>query len=288
MDTRFLESFIAVVDQGSIAAAARTLNVTPAAVAQRVRALENEIGSALVSRTGRTVSPTEAGLAILDRARSLTRDVRDLQALASGNEPMGELRIGATSTGVSGLLPPVLSTLSKRYPAMKVSLRRGHSSELYRHVLDRQVDVAMVTAPNFSLPKACDWCEIRREPLVLITPKPIHTADPSAILRTEPFIRYNQGRWGSTNIANYLREVGVRPEERFELDTLDAIVNMVSRGLGVSLIPDFAPPWPEGLSISKTLIADTKHERQIGLIWLRASARLRLIRAFVQEFSESS
>jgi DNA-binding transcriptional LysR family regulator len=288
MDMHFLESFVVVVDQGSIAAAARNLNLTPATVAQRLRALETEIGCALVARSGRTVSPTEAGYAILDRARTLTRDVRDLQAMASGNEPVGELRVGANSTAVSGLLPPVLSTLSNRYPAIKATLRRDHSSALYEQILDHRVDVAMITEPNFALSKACAWREIRCEPLVLITPKEMAVSTPKTALRTQPFIRYNQGRWGRANIANYLRDIGVRPEAGYELDSLDAIAIMVSSGLGVSLIPDFAPPWPEGLHIAKTPIAGQKYQRRIGMIWLRASARLRLIRAFVEEFSTPS
>jgi DNA-binding transcriptional LysR family regulator len=288
MDMHFLESFIVVVDQGSIAAAARNLNLTPATVAQRLRALETEIGCALVARSGRTVSPTEAGYAILDRARTLTRDVRDLQAMAAGTEPVGELRVGANSTAVSGLLPPVLSTLSNHYPAMKVVLRRGHSSALYEQVLDRRIDVAMITEPNFVLPKACAWREIRCEPLILITPKKVAVPTPKPALRTQPFIRYDQGRWGRATIANYLRDIDVRPDAGYELDSLDAIAIMVSRGLGVSLIPDFAPPWPEGLEIIKTPIAGRKYQRRIGMVWLRASARLRLIRAFVEEFSTSS
>jgi DNA-binding transcriptional LysR family regulator len=286
MDTRFLESFVAVVEEGSIAAAARLLNVTPAAVAQRVHALEDEIGSALLARSGRTVAPTEAGTAILERARMLAREARDLQALAAGEAAAGELRVGANSTGVSGVLPPVLARLNARYPAMKVVLGRGHSSGLYRDVMDGAADVAMITEPSFALPKACGWRRIRREPLVMLTSKGMkgQAADPVDVLRREPFIRYNQGRWGRANIANYLRAEGLRPEERFELDTLDAIAIMVDRGLGVSLIPDFAPPWPQGLKLDKTPVGGDEYARFIGLVWRRASPRLSLIQAFVAEF----
>jgi len=149
--------------------------------------------------------------------------------------------------------------------------------------------VVLVRAqPSFTLPKACSWRPVRQEPLLLIAPGGTNVSRPKSVLRTQPFIRYNQGRWGRTNIANYLRDIGVRAEERFELDTLDAIVIMVSRGLGVSLIPDFAPPWPEGLEIVKKPILDKKYERGIGFVWLRASPRLRLIRAFVDAFSTSA
>lgn len=75
MDTRFVESFVTVVEKGSIAEAARRLNLTPAGVAQQIRAIEREIGKPIVMRTGRTVVPTEIGIAMLDRARALLRHV---------------------------------------------------------------------------------------------------------------------------------------------------------------------------------------------------------------------
>src|SRR4051794_40015393 len=65
MDTRFLDAFLMAVDCGSIAEAARRLNLTAAGVAKRIRALEREIGAVLVTRSGRTVRPTGAGAAIV-------------------------------------------------------------------------------------------------------------------------------------------------------------------------------------------------------------------------------
>ena len=95
MDTQFLETLKIVIDSGSFAEAGRQLNLTPAAVAQRVRAVEVEIGTALVSRFGRTVQPTAAGAAITARIGSLLGQVRDLKALAAGELVIGELRLGA-------------------------------------------------------------------------------------------------------------------------------------------------------------------------------------------------
>src|SRR3989449_7517315 len=90
MDTRFLDSFVTVVDGGSIAEAARRLNLTPAAVAQRIRALEGEIGSRLLLRSGRNVKPTEAGAAILGRARNILGEARDLKSIAATDRLTGE------------------------------------------------------------------------------------------------------------------------------------------------------------------------------------------------------
>src|SRR5262249_39946743 len=104
MDTRFLESFVAVVDNGSIAEAARRLNLTPTAVAQRIRTLETEVGSRLIIRSGRTVTSTEAGTVILDRARNVLGEVRDLKSAAASDRASGQLRLGAVPSMLAGLV----------------------------------------------------------------------------------------------------------------------------------------------------------------------------------------
>ena len=91
MDTRFLETFLMAVDNGSIAEAARRLNLTAAAVAKRIRALENEIGAVLLTRSGRTIRPTRAGAAIIDRARHFMVEARDFRSIAAIDRPSGQL-----------------------------------------------------------------------------------------------------------------------------------------------------------------------------------------------------
>ena len=100
METQFLHTFVTVVDQGSMAAAARVLNITPAAVAQQLRTLEREIGAPLIARVGRTVSVTEEGSRILERSRELLRQVADLRSVAIDTQVSGELRLGACQTAL--------------------------------------------------------------------------------------------------------------------------------------------------------------------------------------------
>jgi DNA-binding transcriptional LysR family regulator len=116
MDSRFLESFLIVVDNGSIAEAARRLNVTAAGVPQRIRALETDIGARLIVRSGRRVRPTEAGMAILARSRRVLTDLRDLKSIAMSDRRSGELRLGVTGASTSGLLPGIPTLLTTRYP----------------------------------------------------------------------------------------------------------------------------------------------------------------------------
>lgn len=281
MDTQFLQSFVAVAEHGSMAEAARRLNLTPAAVAQRIKALEAEIGSPLIKRSGRTTRPTEGGVAILERARQILRDVRDLNTIAGGPIVAGELRIGAISTALTGLLPDVLAEMIERYPGVEIYLEPGVSIELYQKVLDGELDAAVIIRPNFPIPKACAFTVIREEPLIVIAPRSVSPRDPLELLRTQPFIRYDRKHWGGRTADEYLRRVGIEPTERFELDALEAIAILVDRGLGVSLIPDWTPPWHEGLSLLKIPLPPPIPQRFVGIVRLTGSPRTRSVNAFI-------
>jgi DNA-binding transcriptional LysR family regulator len=282
MDTRFLETFVAVVEHGSIAEAARRLNLTAAAVAQRIQALEGEIGVELLSRSGRTVGPTEAGTAILDRARKFIVEVRDLKVVAARETPAGEFRLGVIQTVLSGLLPGILSLLTEKYPQIAVSISRETAAELYAKVLDGELDAAIFPQPSFAIPKTCDWRLLRREALIVLAPASELRRDPHAILASCPFIRQNRNSWAGRLIDAYLRKARIRPHERFEIDGFEPIAIMVDRGLGVSLVHDWAPPWPEGLSLAKIPVPANPFDRQIGVLWMRATVRIHLVRAFLE------
>lgn len=283
MDVRFLDSLVTVFERGSIAEAARYLNLTAAGVAQRIRALEAEIGVSLVARSGRTVRPTAAAVAILDRARNIQREVRDLKSVAAGGTLTGELILGVMPTALSGLIPNILGQFAKTHPQIEVRIIRNTSAEIYRQVLDGQVDAAITSYPPFAVPKTCEWVQLREEPFVVITPAAMRARHPHAILADEPFIRLDRKVYAGQRIDSYLRKIGIRPNERFELDGLEAIVIMVDRGLGVTLLPDWAPPWPEGLSLRKLPLPTRSFTRRIGVLWTRASLRAGIIRAFAQE-----
>jgi DNA-binding transcriptional LysR family regulator len=80
-----------------------------------------------------------------------------------------------------------------------------------------------------------------------------------------------------------MRKVGIAPRERFELNALNAIAVMVDRGLGVSLVPDWAPPWPEGLNLARLPLPQESVPRRIGVIWSRGTVRMRLVQVLLQE-----
>ncbi len=283
MDTQFLNTFVVVADRGSMAAAARVLNITPAAVAQQIRTLERELGAPLIARAGRTVSLTEEGSRILQRARDLLRDVADMRSIANDSEVSGELRLGACPTALAGMLPDILARMVDKFPQINVFIRPGYSAELYRAVEAGELDAALVLQAPYILPKTCDWQLLREEPLVMIAPARMAGRDPHDLLRTEPLIRYDRNQWGGRVADEYLRAAGIVPRERFELNGLNAIAVMVDRGLGVSLVPDWARPWPEGLELVRIPLPLPSEPRRIGMVWSRSSVRIRLVTVLLQE-----
>jgi len=283
VDTEFLKTYVAVADHGSMAAAARLLNITPAAVAQQIRTLEREIGASLIARVGRTVSVTEAGARMLQRARDLLRDFDSLRAVATDDPVAGELRLGACPTAMSGMLPDILALMVETFPRIKVFIRPGYSAELYRAVDSADLDAALVLQAPYALPKTCDWQLLREEPLIVIAPHNAPSRDPHELLATQPLIRYDRNQWGGRLADEYLRMAQIVPHERFELNALHAIAVMVDRGLGVSLVPDWAQPWPEGLRLLRLPVPVAFDSRRIGAVWSRSTIRLRLVRVFLQQ-----
>lgn len=283
METQFLNTFVTVVDRGSMAAAARLLHITPAAVAQQIRTLERELGAPLIARAGRTVSVTEEGARILQRARDLLRGVADLRSVANESGMAGELRLGACPTALGGLVPDILARMVAKFPEINVFIKPGYSADLYGAVESGDLDAAMVLQAPFSLPKTCDWQLLREEPLVVLAPARMAGADPHQLLREEPLIRYDRHEWGGRQADEYLRKAGIVPRERFELNALNAIAVMVDRGLGVSLVPDWAKPWPEGISVVRIPLPEPSEPRRIGMVWSRASVRLRQVNVLLDE-----
>jgi DNA-binding transcriptional LysR family regulator len=287
MDSQYLESYLTVVEHGSIAEAARRLGLTPSTVAQRVRALEYEIGEPLLERAGRTVTPTPSGRAILQHARVLLRVVAELSNLAheatqAHGTLTGELRLAAIPTAITGLLPPILDRLRQRYPRLFVHIVPGSSVEVYDRVVKGEIDAGILVKPPFLLSKAYAFDSWREEPLLLIAPLEMAGRDPIDLLSTEPFIRMDRTNWAGRVVDDYLSQLHIAPKEARELSSLEAIAVMVARGAGVALVPDWTPPWPEGLKLARMSLPNATR-RQIGFLTRQTLSPHPVITAFARE-----
>ncbi len=284
MNTEFLHNFLAVLEHGSIAEAARRLSLTPAAIAQQIRVLEREMGAPLVVRAGRHVVATAAGERVAAQAGDVLAHINAMrEAVLDQEELAGELRLGAGPTALTGIAPDLLSALIKRYPGINVVLQPGYSVDMHPAVLKGTLDAAIVMASPAPLPKLLHWQLLREEPLGVLAPAHLAGSDPHELLRTEPFIRYGRHEWGSQLSDRYLRENGITPHERFELNSLSSIAVMVDRGLGVALVPEWIRPWPEGLRLVHLPLPRASEPRRMGLIWSHTTQRMRLVEALRDE-----
>lgn len=281
METRFLETFLIVVQQGSLAEASRRLGVTPAAVSQRIQTLEDEIGLPLLVRSGRRVKPTEAGIAIVEKSRRILSEVRQLKGLAHDDQAFGELRLGAISTALTGMLPEALRKVFDMAPGVDIFLLPGTSAELYNGILEEKIDAAILVKPPFPLPKTLRWDLIRSEVFVLLAPPELAHVPATELLREQPFIRYDRSNWGGRLADTYLQSLRIMPREWLELDSLEAIAVMVEAGLGVSLMPDWRSSVFENLKIARLPLRNAPH-REIGLLRPRNMPSSRLVEAVLE------
>ena len=282
METSYLQSFMLVVETGSMAEAARRLHITAAAVAQQMRILEKEFKTPLLTRAGRTVVPTPAGHRLKQSAPTLLRELANAHTLVNNDGTSGELVIGTINTALHSLLPDILADFVKQCPDVKVYLQSATTNQLYEAVQQGDIDAAVCLYPAFPLAKTFDWTLLREEPLILLAPKHLAHLDPHELLRTQPLIRYDRNLGGGQMVDRYLRAAHIAPLERFELSSLVAIAMMVDRGLGVALVPDTALNLPDGQSVVRLPLPESTQSRRFGVMWLRSSARLALIHKVVE------
>jgi len=268
VDIRFLESLVAVIDTGSIAAAARRQNLTAAAVSQRIQTLERQLRCPLLSRHSHAAQATEACLALLPRMRILIRDAQALAGDLDTSGLSGDLRIGAISTALTGILPPALGRLTHQAPQLRLRITPGPSDRLYESVLAGELDGAVLVAPPFAVPKSLTMIELRRERLVLISAAPLGAMTTDEALATMPYIRYDPHAWGGRIAERYIDERRLQPEIFCDLDGLEAIAVLVARGMGNSLVPAWAGFETVGLNVTM-LPDDEAYHRQI--VFLQAS-----------------
>ncbi|GAA5233755.1 LysR family transcriptional regulator [Verticiella sediminum] len=286
METDFLKTLLRVAETGSMAQAARSLDMTPGAVAHHVHALEDMLGVALVARSGRTVMPTPAGYRLLERARPLLADVVQLRACVHESSFEGELRIGAINTVLHTVFPQIMDTFVAAYPRVRLHVHSGVSHQLFDLIQQDALDVAVCLHPQFALAKTFTWTALREEPLVVLAPGRWARRDPMALLREEAFVRYDRSLGGGKQADAYLRRHDILPHERVELTSLLAIAMMVDRGLGVSLVPDVQSPLTAHLRLARLALPDAPEPRSFGVLCKRGSFRASLAQAFRDVASE--
>ncbi|WP_043315478.1 LysR family transcriptional regulator [Microbulbifer sp. HZ11] len=270
MEIQWLRAFLAIAEQNSVSEAAEQLHLTQPAVSKRLASLEAQLGAPLFDRIGRKLQLTNAGRALLPRARHILNEVSDAEhELRSLGETIGgSLRI-ATSHHV-GLhhLPPVLREFSNLYPDVSLDIDFLDSEQAYEALMAGEYELAVVTLalkdyPNLNAqiiwPDPCVVVAAPDHPLAQMP-----ELDLPALARY-PAILPDMNTYTGRLIKREFDAHGLKLTAKLATNFLETIKMMAGVGLGWSVLP-------------KTLIDDSLAElpmpqlsivRNLGIIYHR-------------------
>jgi DNA-binding transcriptional LysR family regulator len=239
MNFKALQSLIAIHETGSFLKASQRLGVNQSIVSMQIKALEDELGVQLFDRSVRPPALLPAGIAMIRPARDIVALARTIRDVVCAPEALtGHLTLGVIPTAALTLLPNALEAFAKRYPAVRVLVQSALSEPLIEQVRTGGLDAAIITDPAH-LPEELRGEVIIRERLAIVSAigQPVPSLESLAGQR---FIRFNRHVGVGRIIDNYLSKKGIAPDSVMELDSVEAILAMVERGLGASIVPEKA------------------------------------------------
>ncbi len=236
LDAGDLRIFEAVARCGAMNRAAAELNTVQSNVTARIRQLEERLGAPLFRRHARGVTLTPAGERLLPYAAQVGRLLSDAaRAVADDGGPKGPLRIGSLETTAALRLTPLLAAYAKAHPAVDVSLTTGTTCELIEAVAAHTLEGAFVCGPvdHTDLPQEL----IFREELALLTAPTVVSPEDLAQHGEVRIVVLRAGCSYRQRLEALLAKRGIAAPRVLEFGTLEAIVNCVGAGLGVTLLP---------------------------------------------------
>lgn len=245
MDLRRLSYFVEACDRGSLTAASLAIDVAQPALSRQIRELEREMGVELLHRTGRGVTPTYAGRALLDGARRLLAESErlreDVRALAGATG--GEAVIGMPPTVGRVLTVPLTRAIAARHPDLSLRIMEGFSGTMLEALQAGRIDLAILYEnPRIALVIAEPIVE---EELVVVgaacDTRLAEDATPDlAQIATYPLVLPSAHHSLRQFVVRRAQEQGVRLPVQFEIDSLDSMLALVAEGLALTILPAVA------------------------------------------------
>lgn len=290
MDVRSLRYFVATAEAGSISRAASRSGVTQPSLSQQMMKLEASLGVALFDRLGRGVALTEAGRALLPRARDILRRVQEAESSLRVDleEGAGRLAVGAIPTMAPYLVPDLVARLRGEFPKCEIHVREDLTQNLVEEVVDQELDVAIMSAPVEH--DLIDLEVVGREPLVVVMPTehPLRgTGDISlADLRTQPAVTLDEMHCLGGQISEFCLSRGVGKNVVCRMTQIDTLLEFVRLGLGVSIVPEMASVHDRDPGRAYVRFRRGAPTREIALAWRRGRSRSRLARRLAELLTE--
>lgn len=234
-DLRALEAFVAICDQGTMAAAARVLGMTQPAVSQIVADIEAKTGTTLFDRAVRPLGLTPAGVVLRQRATALLTEARQIAPL------LREVERGRLPVVRVGLLDSLSKTLARELGEKlleltdQASLLSGLTDAHVSALLTRQLDLVFAV-DDFSDIEGLERWPILEEPYILLTPDDMPAIDRPAgfadLAKLKPLVRFSGRSKTGMDIERHLRRLGLDLPRLVEFDTPYGVTSTVAAGHG--------------------------------------------------------
>lgn len=254
MELRQLRYFVTVAEQANFNRAAVALRVAQPALSRQVMNLEKELGVTLLERLPRGVKATPAGQAFLERARRILAEVESARRHARDAErgDIGLLRLGFNAIAVRNpVVPEALRRFRAARPGVQLSLNTLTSPEQLRRIYDGTLDVGFLYTPPAAHPEL-DFFEIAPYRMVVALPRKHRLASKRTLrvgdLRDEPFVWLARMKlpWIHDQLIAECLGKGFSPRIAQEADDAEALLSLVSVGLGVAFVhPEQRTPLRE-------------------------------------------
>lgn len=284
MNIATLSTLVSIIDRGTFAAAAQEVGCTASAVSLQVKQMEAYFGQPLFDRSSRSAKPTPFALRAVVAARGALAQLESLR-VRPGLAVSGRVRLGAIATVQTSLLPPALRAIRDRHPGLDVVVVLDDSDALLTELKAGRIDAAVLIRPQSGGSSRLLWRDLVRQPFVMLVPPQTEGGSARDLLQEHDLIRYDTALTGGRIAARYVRQIC--PDARCVMDvrSIDAIVAMVSAGLGVSIVPQPRRALLDAHGVREVSLGRKGPMRQIAFVSRMADADNRNIDAAFQAVS---
>ncbi|MGH6640880.1 MAG: LysR substrate-binding domain-containing protein, partial [Polaromonas sp.] len=171
------------------------------------------------------------------------------------------------------------AALRKESPKLLVNIAPGVSMKLMDQLDSAEIDVAVMIRPPFGILPEMTWQTLMYEPFKLLVRKETKGRDWRALLKSQPFLRYERTSFGGRLVTRFLRENSLVVQDSIELDEIAGLMNLVSEGLGVALVPMVEAYLPMPPGVRAISLGEKTFYREIGILRKGMSSRRLVIQA---------
>src|SRR5205807_3923615 len=280
---RQLRYFDALAGHSHFGRAAAACGISQPALSMQIKDLEEALGAVLIERGARQVRLTKFGEDAALRVRDILRSVDELGdfARASRGWLAGQLHIGMIPTIAPYLLPTVIGNLTRMHPELDIHVRDTMTPRLIQELVEGRLDTAIVALP-VSEPSLTEVALFAENFLLVRPGEDEGTPVPSSeTLREMRLLLLEEGHCFRDQALSFCNMQSSPPRDALDASSLSTLVQMVSAGMGVTLIPEMAVAVEtRSAPVSVARFKDPQPSRTVGMVWRRTSPLARQLLQF--------